>query len=185
MDDLQAIRRLKAGDMGGLEVLVARYQHKAVQTAYLITHDEQLAEDVAQETFVRIYQRIRGYDEARPFAPYLLRSVANAALNALEKTARWVQYGAGTDVQRVGELLQAASSVEEQAEAARLRDEVAWALAQLPARQRAAIVQRYYLGMNEEEMAETLAAAPGTVKWLLNAARTRLRGLLHLERSAE
>lgn len=46
MDDLQAIRRLKSGDIGGLEILVARYQHKAVQTAFLITHDEQVADDV-------------------------------------------------------------------------------------------------------------------------------------------
>jgi RNA polymerase sigma-70 factor (ECF subfamily) len=185
MDDLQAIRLLKSGEMTGLEILVARYQRKAVQTAYLITHDEQLAEDVAQETFVRLYQHMGRYDEARPFAPYLLRSVANAALNAVEKTARWVQFGAGTDVQRVAELLSEAGSVEEQAEYARLRDEVARALAELPPRQRAAIVQRYYLGMSEQEMAETLAAAPGTVKWLLNAARARLRGLLHLERSVE
>jgi RNA polymerase sigma-70 factor (ECF subfamily) len=185
MDDLQAIRRLKAGDMGGLEILVARYQRKAVQTAYLITHDEQLAEDVAQETFVRLYQRIGRYDEARPFAPYLLRSAANAALNAIEKTARWVQYGAGMDVQLVAELLCEASSVEEQAEADRLKGEVARALAELPPRQRAAIVQRYYLGMNEREMAETFAIAPGTIKWLLNAARSRMRDLLHLERNAE
>ncbi len=185
MDDLQAIRRLKAGDIGGLEILAARYQRKAVQTAYLITHDEQLAEDVAQETFVRLYQRIGRYDEARPFAPYLLRSVANAALNTIEKTSRWVQYDAGTDVQRVTELLCEASSVEEQAEAARLKGEVARALAELPPRQRAAIVQRYYLGMNEREMAETLAAPPGTIKWLLSAARNRMRDLLHLERSAE
>lgn len=185
MDDLQAIRRLKAGDMGGLEILVARYQRKAVQTAHLITHDEQVAEDVAQETFVNLYKRIGRYDETRPFAPYLLRSVANAALNAIEKTARWVQYGAGTDVQRVAELLREAGSVEEQAEAARLKGEVARALAQLPPRQRAAIVQRYYLGMNEREMSEALAAAPGTVKWLLNAARTRLHRLLHQERSSE
>jgi RNA polymerase sigma-70 factor (ECF subfamily) len=185
MDDRQAVRRLKDGDISGLEVLVARYQRKAVQTAYLITHDEQLAEDVAQETFVRVYQRIEKYDEGRPFAPYLLRSVANAALNAVEKTARWVQYGAGSDVARVAELLREAGSVEDRAETARLKEEVARALAELPPRQRAAIVLRYYLGMSEQEMAQTLAAAPGTIKWLLNAARGRLRSLLHLERSAE
>jgi DNA-directed RNA polymerase specialized sigma24 family protein len=69
MDDLQAIRRLKEGDIGGLEVLVARYQRKAVQTAYLITHDEQLAEDVAQETFVRIHQRIPIFCAAWPMRP--------------------------------------------------------------------------------------------------------------------
>ena len=56
MDDLEAIRRLKNGDIGGLEILLARYQRKAVQTAYLILHDEQLAEDVAQDTFVQHLQ---------------------------------------------------------------------------------------------------------------------------------
>jgi RNA polymerase sigma-70 factor (ECF subfamily) len=185
MDDSQAIRRLKDGDIGGLEALVARYQQKAVQTAYLITHDEQLAEDVAQETFVRVYQRIRHYDELRPFGPYLLRSVANAALNAAEKSARWVQFGAGTDVQQVAELLVEAVTVEEQAEYDRVKQEIALALAALPPRQRAAIVQRYFLGMSEKEMAESLSAAPGTVKWLLSAARRRLRGLLDPERSIE
>ncbi len=185
MDDSQAIRRLKDGDIGGLEILVARYQRKAVQTAYLITHDEQLAEDVAQDTFVRIYQGARHIDETRPFSPYLLRCVANAALNAAEKTARWVQFGAGANVERVADLLVEAVSVENQVEYARLKEEIAQALAALPLRQRAAIVQRYYLGMTEKEMAEHLSAAPGTVKWLLNTARRRLRGLLHPERSAE
>jgi RNA polymerase sigma-70 factor, ECF subfamily len=185
MDDLEAIRRLKSGDTGGLEILVTRYQRKAVQTAYLITHDEQLAEDVVQDTFVRIYQRIRQFDEARPFAPYLLRSVVNAALNACEKTARWVQFGAGTDVETVTDLLIQASSIEDVVENIRLKQEVATALKILPPRQRAVIVQRYYLGMSEKEMAETLLAAPGTVKWLLNNARVRLRSLLGAERSAE
>lgn len=185
MDDLQAIRRLKNGDIGGLEILVARYQHKAVQTAYLITHDEQLAEDVAQDTFVRVYQHIRYFDETRPFVPYLQRCVANAALNASLKTTRWVQFGVGIDVEQVAELLTEAVSVEEQVDYTRLKGEIASALASLPPRQRAAIVQRYYLGMNEKEMAESLCAAPGTVKWLLNTARQRLRSLLRPERSAK
>jgi RNA polymerase sigma-70 factor, ECF subfamily len=185
MDDTQAIRCLKNGDISGLETLIVRYQTKAVQTAYLITHDEQLAEDVAQETFVRVYQRIQNFDEARPFGPYFLRSVTNAALNAAEKTTRWVQFGAGCDVQQVAELLTEAVSVEEQVEYARLKREIALALAALPPRQRTVIVQRYYLGMNEKEMAESLSTAPGTIKWLLHIARERLRGLLRTERSSE
>ena len=52
MDDSQAIRRLKDGDIGGLEALVARYQQKAVQAAYLITHDEQLVE--AASGYIRV-----------------------------------------------------------------------------------------------------------------------------------
>jgi RNA polymerase sigma-70 factor (ECF subfamily) len=56
------------------------------------------------------------------------------------------------------------------------------ALEQLPPRQRAAIVQRYYLEMSEKEMALALDAAPGTVKWLLNSARSTLRAVLNKER---
>jgi RNA polymerase sigma-70 factor (ECF subfamily) len=58
-------------------------------------------------------------------------------------------------------------------------------LTELPPRQRAVIVQRYYLEMSEKEMAEALDSPPGTVKWLLNAARARLRSLLGSERMAE
>lgn len=185
MDDSQAVRRLKEGDIGGLEALVSRYQDRAVQTAFLITHDQQLAEDAAQETFVRLYQRIHRFDETRAFAPYLLRSVVNTALNAAEKTERWVQYGAGADVEQVALLLAEAVSVEEQVEYARLKAEILRALACLPPRQRAVIVQRYYLGMTEREMAESLSAPAGTIKWLLNTARQRLRDLLHQERSTK
>jgi len=187
VNDLQAIRRLKSGDIGGLEILVARYQQKAVQTAFLITHDEQVADDVVQETFTRLYQSIRSFDETRPFAPYLLRSVVNAALNAEKTTRRWVQIGVGTDseTEAVAELLTEATQVEDQADYTALRERIFKALESLSPRQRAAIVQRYYLGMSEKEMAENFGTAPGTVKWLLNAARERLRNLLHAERSAE
>ena len=53
----------------------------------------------------------------------------------------------------------------------------------LSPRQRAVIVQRYFLEMSEKEMAKDAGSAVGTVKWMLNAARERLRGLL--ERSEE
>jgi RNA polymerase sigma factor (sigma-70 family) len=58
-------------------------------------------------------------------------------------------------------------------------------LSDLPPRQRAVIVQHYYLEMSEQEISEALDSPRGTVKWLLNAARTRLRALLGSERMAE
>jgi RNA polymerase sigma-70 factor, ECF subfamily len=185
MDDIEAIRRLKGGDISGLEVLVTRYQRKAVQTAYLITHDEQLAEDVAQDTFVRLYQHIRSFDETRPFAPYLLRSVVNTALNSAEKTSRWVQYGSGTNVEGVADLLLLAASTEELSDKEQLKQQVESALKTLPPRQRAVIVQRYYLGMSEKEMAASLSVAAGTIKWLLNKARESLRQLFGAERNSQ
>ena len=176
MDDTQAIRRLKRGDLGGLEILMQRYQVKAARTAFLITHDESVAQDVVQETFIRICQRIQQFDESRPFEPYLIRSVVHAALNAVRGNGKFTSLD--DESGEVEHLLDRAASVESQVEFTQLQQEILKALSSLSPRQRAVIVQRYYLDMNEQEMAFELDAAPGTVKWLLNAARERLRHLL-------
>jgi RNA polymerase sigma-70 factor, ECF subfamily len=175
MDDSQAIRRLKRRDMGGLETLVARYQIRAARVAFLITHDETIAQDVVQATFLRMMEAIDHFDDTRPFEPYLMRSVVNTALHVMRREKQSVSLD---DADEVKVLLDRAATVESQVEYAHLREEILSAISKLPPRQRAAIVQRYYLGMSEAEMARALGAAPGTVKWLLNAARTRLRNFL-------
>jgi len=180
----QAVRRLKRGDIGGLECLIARYQGKALRTAFLITHDEPMAEDIVQDVFVRFYQRAAYFDEGRPFEPYFLRSVVNAALNCIEREKQGRSF-TKEDTSELENLLEQAASVEEQVEFNTLKWRIKEALEELPPRQRAVIVQRYYLEMSEKEMVEALDAPPGTVKWLLNAARKQLRALLGSERMAE
>jgi RNA polymerase sigma-70 factor (ECF subfamily) len=184
MDDLQAIQRLKNGDIGGLEILVIRYQSKAVRAAFLVVHDESLAEDVVQDTFIRIYRRIHHFDVSHPFEPYLLRSVVNAALNVSQKADRRHLSLEG-DLTQVEGLLTQASSVGSEIEYRDLKQQIIAALSILDPRQRAAVVQRYYLNMSEKEMAVALDAPPGTVKWILSTARAKLRNLLGSERSAE
>jgi RNA polymerase sigma-70 factor (ECF subfamily) len=182
-DDLLAIQRLKRGDIGGLELLVVRYQAKAVRVAFLITHDELQAEDVVQDTFVRLYRKIGQFDSGRPFEPYLLRSVANAALNSTRGVNQQIPLDG--DPRQVEQLLSQAASVESEVDYLQLKQEIIAALATLEPRQRAAVVQRYYLEMSEREMAVALDTTPGTVKWLLNVARAKLRELLSSERSVE
>jgi RNA polymerase sigma-70 factor (ECF subfamily) len=180
----QAIRRLKRGDIGGLECLIARYQEKALRVAFLITHNELMAEDVVQDAFVRFYQRADRFDESRPFEPYFMRCVVNTALNLVEREKKGRSF-ADEDASELEELLEQAASVEQQVEFNALKRQIGEALAKLCPRQRAVIVQRYYLEMNEQEMSEALDSPPGTIKWLLNAARARLRSLLGSERMAE
>ena len=64
MEDLQAIRRRKRGHLDGLETLMRRHQLKAARAAFLITHDQATAQDLVQDLFLRIYQRIHQFDEA-------------------------------------------------------------------------------------------------------------------------
>lgn len=178
MNDTEAIQRLKSGDPGGLEILMERHQVRAARAAFLITQDEASAQDVVQETFFRIYQRIQHFRDDQPFEPYLLRSIINAALNSARGSRRLANL---EEADRIEHLLQQATSVEDQVESAQYQQEILDALTRLAPRQRAVIVQRYYLGMSEQEMAQALDAAPGTVKWLLNVARKQLRQLLGRE----
>ncbi len=182
MDEQQAVQALKRGDIGGLEVLVTCYQVKAIRVAYLITGDSHLAQDVVQDVFLQTCRSIRSFDTKRPFEPWFMRSVVHAALKAARKTARQVSVD---DEARVQDWLIAQDSVEGQIESAEAQQKIWEALQELSPRQRAVIVQRYFLEMSEKEMAQGLETAPGTVKWLLNAARERLRSLLGSERSAQ
>src|SRR5690349_2476759 len=90
MEERQAIRRLKIGDISGLEALVEAYQVRAVHTATLITRDPGLAQDVAQSAFMHVYERIDQFDSDRPFAPWFFRIVSNLALNALRRGSRTI-----------------------------------------------------------------------------------------------
>ncbi len=175
MDEKQAIQQLKDGDIRGLEFLVASFQVKAVRTAYLITRDAGLAEDIVQDTFLQAYRSIHGFDPTRSFEPWFMRNVANASVKALQKSARYTDMD---DDESFVKLIERVESVEAQVESAEIQDQIWDAMQKLSPRQRAVIVQRYFLEMSEAEMAEDSGTATGTVKWLLNAARERLRGLL-------
>ena len=178
MDEQRAIQRLKKGDIDGLEILVSHYQVKAVRTAYLITRDLGLAEDVVQDCFIRVYRSIRSFDETRSFEPWFLRSVVNVSVKALQRSARQIQMGEEADESLFVELATRVESVEEQVESMDVQNQICDAMQKLSPRQRAVIVQRYFLEMSEKEMAKDAGSAVGTVKWMLNAARERMRNLL-------
>jgi RNA polymerase sigma-70 factor (ECF subfamily) len=178
MDEQLAIQRLKNNDIGGLEFLVTRYQVKAVRTAYLITRDIGLAEDVVQDSFIQAFRAIRGFDSTRSFEPWFMRSVVNASVKVMQRSARQVQVGDEADESLLAELAARVESVELQVESIEVQNQIWDAMQKLSPRQRAVIVQRYFLEMSEKEMAEESGSAVGTVKWMLNAARERLRDLL-------
>ena len=90
MNEHQAIARLKRGDIDGLETLMQLHQVRAVRTAFLITRDRALAEDVVQAAFVRVYERIAQFDSNRVFEPWLLRIVTNDAVKAATRRERFV-----------------------------------------------------------------------------------------------
>lgn len=180
MQEREAVQRLKNGDIGGLEPLIREHALRAQRAAFLITRDRALSEDVVQEAFIRAYERIGSFDPSRPFGPWFLRSVTNAAIDAAGRCERRdARYEGGNLAAGFADLLpDAALGPEGTLEQAELRREVWAALGHLPPKQRAAVVMRYYLDLSEAEIAEQLAVPSGTVKSRLNTARGRLKALL-------
>ena len=182
MEEHSAIARLRRRDISGLEVLVNRYYTQAVRSAYAVTRDHGLAEEVVQEAFIRAYQRIDQLDPNRPFAPWFLRSVINSAINVAHKHSRHspLEMEWGGQTVSVAEMLPDVEvGPEPLAEQSELRRMMWEALDHLPPQQRAAVVMKYYLDMSEAEIARELSVPAGTVKWRLHAARERLQGLLY------
>ena len=100
---------------------------------------------------------------------------------AEEKQRKEIPMSSGLHPMDLEGLISKAASTENQVEYAQLKEEILKALGQLPPRERAVIVERYYLGMSEIEMADTHEVAQGTVKWLLNAARKKMRAFIGTE----
>ena len=181
MDERQAIEHLQRGDIRGLEALVRLHQVRAIRTAYLVTRELPLAQDIVQAAFLRAYERIGQLDPHRPFGPWFLTSVLHDAIKAAARRGRF------ESLERVLEgqaslapalVVDGQSGPEAVWEHAETADEVWAALARLTPEQRAAVVARYFLGLSEAEMTTALACPSSTVKWRLHAARQRLRLLL-------
>lgn len=181
MNEADAIAQLKAGNIAGLKALIDMYQVQAVQAAVLITRERAMAEDIVQNAFLRSFERIAQFDSSRSFGPWFLRMVINDALKAASKQRRKISIDVdeGEIYQQLIDKLDATiDEPEDLVQRSELRQVVSEALGRLSPRQRAVIVQRYYLGLSEREMSNELDCAPGTIKWLLNSARKRLRALL-------
>jgi RNA polymerase sigma-70 factor (ECF subfamily) len=172
--ELRAVNALKQGDIRGLEALVRLYQLRAVRAAYGITGDRHAAEDVVADAFLTVYDRISTFDAERPFAPWFYRIVVNGSLKVMRGNRR-MEPPSEDHAAWLTAQPDSGPGPEAAAEYNELRILLLDAIYDLPPNQRAALILRYYLDMDEASMAETLGCPLGTVKWRLYAARQKLR----------
>ncbi|MGH9128465.1 MAG: RNA polymerase sigma factor, partial [Acidimicrobiales bacterium] len=140
--------------------------------AFLILGDRDLAEDVVQEAFLRTFtgwHRLRDTERA---GAYLRSGVVNMCLTRIRR--RNVEQRSNAAVSVRPDRPRPGDQPEEAGGAAWLASTVLEAVRELPPRQRAAVVLRYYADLSEAEMAAALGCAPGTVKSQLAKARATL-----------
>lgn len=140
---------------------------KAGRLAYLLTGDAHLAEDLAQEAFVRLIGRLRGIRDEEAVAAYLRQSIVNLARKHWRKRESERAY-----LRREGPQLAAVAGTVPDLPA---RDELWEALGGLSYRQRAAIVLRFYEDLSEKQTARVLGCAVGTVKSSVSRGLRQMR----------
>lgn len=177
--ELDAIASLRAGNIGGLEVLVRLYQGQAMAIAFAVLGDRTLSQDVVADAFLAVYDCIGQFDHRRPFAPWFCRIVMNGALDRCRESKH---YSPSDEPNR--HLTRRPTSElgpEERVLHNELRHTLYSAIQSLLPAQRITIVLRYYLDMEERAIAELLHCPLGTVKWRLYSARRHLRRRLTVE----
>lgn len=159
-------RTLSVTENGRLGTLYERHAPEAMRLAYLLTGDGALAEDLVHDAFIRMFGRFRDLRNPDAFHWYLRRTVVNLARSHFRHLKVEREYVAREAARPA--LVAHGGDLGEQ-------DAMRTALAVLSARQRAAIVLRYYEDLTEAETAEVLGCRIGTVKSLVARGRERLR----------
>ena len=171
-DEAALVARVRAGDRAAFGVLAERYAGVARRVARAVLGDPDDADDAAQDALLSALVKLDQYDPRRPFGPWLLRIVANAATD--RRRRRKVRRVEQLDPALVAGGARPDTTTERRALSARLRA----ALAELSHRRRMAVVLFDVEGYSHAEIAGILGIPEGTVRSEVFHARRRLRVLL-------
>jgi RNA polymerase sigma-70 factor (ECF subfamily) len=163
------VSAVAAGDAAAFEELVRKYERPVLSTAYRYLGDRVAAEDAAQDIFLKVWRRARSFKGRSSFSTWLFRVAVNHCLNYREKRGRRraEPLDEGTADGRPGP----AERYEEDAKSELVRE----AVAELPGRQRMAIILSKFEGRSYREIAHIMGASPASVESLIFRAKQNLK----------
>ncbi len=181
--DGPAARAAANGDLAAFEVLVERYQRRANAVAYRLLSNVDDAMEVVQDSFVKAFENLQSLSDPQRFGPWLMRIVANQALN--RRRARAVRKTTSLDYQpddseRAAPVVADNRSVSplEEVSAVELKAKIDDAIASLPEQQRQALVMFSIGKMPQKDVAKAMGCSAAAVKWHVFTARKKLKEIL-------
>ena len=180
-DDSVLITLYRNGNEAAFNLLVDRYQSKVFTTIFLIVKDQDVAEDLLQDVFVKVLHTFNSdkYNEEGKFQPWVMRIAHNMAIDHFRKAKRYptILLEDGSN------LLNSLSFAEDSSEEQRIKDEThAWVrnlIDELPEAQKEVVIMRHYLDMSFQEIAEqtgvSINTALGRMRYALNHIRKKMK----------
>ena len=180
-DDSVLITLYRNGNEAAFNLLVDRYQSKVFTTIFLIVKDQDVAEDLLQDVFVKVLHTLNSdkYNEEGKFQPWVMRIAHNLAIDHFRKAKRYptILLEDGSN------LLNSLSFAEDSSEEQRIKEEtLAWVrnlIDELPEAQKEVVIMRHYLDMSFQEIAEqtgvSINTALGRMRYALNHIRKKMK----------
>ena len=188
--DLQLMMRVKAGDGDAFNTLMQKHEKTVVNLVYRFTGNREVAGDLAQEVFLRIYRASGRFEAKAKFFTFLYTVTLNLCRNYRAKAQR--RKTTSLDATRQGqngdlpsrELVDPIGSAEEQVSRMELSSVVREAVDSLPEQQREAVILQRFQGLGYDEIAEALNLSVPAVKSRIHRAKLNLKEKLapYLER---
>jgi RNA polymerase sigma-70 factor (ECF subfamily) len=183
--DIDALlERVQAGDRGAFVAVIRLYQQKVFVLAYSIVRDREDAQDVVQETFLRLYQKAGTYQPRQSFQGWLLQMAKNISIDHYRKhRKKRREWETATPIEEI--QVAARPAGEGDSAASDLRAAFARGVESLAERQKLVFVMRHYNELQFSEISETLRISIGTAKSLhfkaVQNLRKRLAPVLGIE----
>ena len=179
--DAELMLRVKEGDSASFERLLGKYRSPVIGYLYRMVQDQGVAEELAQEVFLRVYRARSTYEPAAKFTTWLFRIATHLALNSL-RDRRFERGRQSLDEVNDGappiQLVDRRSNREQELVAEAHLLEIRQAVAALPEKQRAAVLMHKYHEMDYTQIGAVLSCSTSAVKSLLFRAYETLRARL-------
>jgi len=186
--DSQYMMQFKNGDAHGFRVLFTKYTKKIVNFCYRFCGDRALAEELAQEVFLRVYKAAPRYQPNAKFSTWLFRIATNVCLNETRKYRYHVKTesmdtGLRTDSGRMKREVedQKNQQPEDLMDKKDTDIRLQQAMKRLPKKQKTALLLRTYNGFSYKEIGEQMKQSESAVKSLIHRARQTLTNMLNIQ----
>lgn len=166
-DELLLVQQALENDAEAFAEIVERYKDAMYRYCFSFVHDEDIAEDLAQDTFIKAYFRLSTYDQSKKLSTWLFKIATNTTYDHLRRAKRTNQLGE----EAANRIISRADSPARLAE----YDELHRAVDRLDIRYRTVISLYYWQGASYAEIAEIMGKPEGTVKGWLSRAKQQLR----------
>lgn len=167
LSEREVIERVKKGNKEAYQLIVVRYMKRAYYIALGFVHNHEDALDISQESFIRAFRKIRGFNTQKPFFPWFYKLMRNLCLDHLKRSSR---------IQEIP--FEETQIMKEEREDRELKETLWRGIESLSLEQREVIILRYFQQMSYQEIAEITEKPVGTIMSSLYYAKKKLREIM-------